>query len=149
MYQRVYSHSVYEQKIRSFLDSGILDSLKRAKARASKFKANWQAVNLNEIVHKFAPNPIVSITGCKVIYTSRDGKIAVVADLAGTYCRIQDLTKVGKQKSLEYLDINGNNAHNYTDKNGKQHGRSTAEYNQVTHFRIMHRDEMETYLPVK
>lgn len=149
MYKRIYSHSVFEQKVKSFLDSGILEKLRKSKLRAEKYKSEWQAVDLNEIVHRFAPDPIIDIRGSKIIYKSQDGTRAVAADLGGIYCRIQDLTKIEKQKKTEYLDIDGNNARNYTDANGKKHGRSRSEYNRVTHFRIMNRREMKTYLPVK
>ena len=42
----------------------------------------------------------------------------------------------------QYVGLNGENMHNYVDSRGKQHGRSKADYNAVTHFRILKREEM-------
>jgi len=112
--------------------------------RAAAFKQNWQSINLNIFVEKFAPNPIISLQNGKIYFTSQDGKMAVIADIGGTYCRLADMSNPVKPF---YLDINGKNPNNYTDSQGKQHGRSKAEKQKVTHFRIQKWHEMTKYLP--
>jgi hypothetical protein len=42
-----------------------------------------------------------------------------------------------------YVDEYGRDVRNYTDKNGKQHGRSKADQKSLTHFRILKKEEME------
>lgn len=53
--------------------------------------------------------------------------------------RLQDLSKSGKRV---YLDINGHDANNKTTCDGRRTGRNQSEYNEVTHFRILKREEM-------
>lgn len=40
------------------------------------------------------------------------------------------------------VDEYGRDVRNYTDNNGKQHGRSKADQKASTHFRILKREEM-------
>lgn len=59
--------------------------------------------------------------------------------MTGGYCRLEDFTKYDKKtKKSFYLDINGNDARNYKDEKGKQHGHGKAKFNEDTHFRILH-----------
>ncbi|WP_227501369.1 MULTISPECIES: hypothetical protein [unclassified Acinetobacter] len=54
-------------------------------------------------------------------------------DPKGGYFRVFDPSLKGKRK---YLDLNGNVPSNKTLPNGKKSGRSQAEYNEETHFKI-------------
>jgi hypothetical protein len=138
-----YHHSVVINKILSFFSSALKKTIESAKWRKSKYGPNWQSVNINDFVAKFTPNPIKTHEGNKMHFTSRDGKYRITADKAGGYCRLEDFTKYNPVKRQHfYLDINGNDARNYTDARGKQHGRSPGDFNAVTHFRIMHKWEM-------
>ena len=67
----------------------------------------------------------------KIIYSNEKGKLQIVYDVNGDYLRIEDLSLKGKRR---YLDINGNNVSNKIE-NGKQKGRSKAEYESITHFK--------------
>jgi hypothetical protein len=57
----------------------------------------------------------------------------VVEDTNGNYYRIFDPSLPGKRR---YLDMDGNIPNNRIDELGRQVGRTQAEYNQVTHFKI-------------
>lgn len=135
--KEMYSDNVAKQKAAAQADKRLAQKITEGKRRASDYKQNWQSVDINEIVAKFAPNATPSFSpdnGNKVYYQTPGSPIRVVADLGGGYCRIEDWSAGGHKPQC--LDINGNNGHNYKDKNGKTHGRSHAEYNQATHFRI-------------
>jgi hypothetical protein len=91
---------------------------------------NWGNSSLQSALNKFAPGVKGTISGQKTIYTNPETGIQVVFDNAGDYFRIQNTNLTGKRS---YLDLNGNVPNNKII-NGKQLGRSQAEYNQVTHF---------------
>ena len=93
------------------------------------------------IIGKFAPNstPYIDANG-KIVFVNEDRTIAVVADAAGGYLRIQDLTSTARNGL--YLTLDGKNGHNITI-NDRTMGRSNAEYERATHFRIMKRSEMK------
>lgn len=57
----------------------------------------------------------------------------------GDYLRIIDMTRTGRRS---YLDINGNDANNYTNTRGKRRGRNQSEYYAATHFRILKTRDM-------
>ncbi len=103
--------------------------------RAEKFGSNWPTASLDDAVEKFAgDSPIVTFTDSgKKIYTNPDTGIQVVEDLNGSYFRIHDPSISGRRS---YLDVDGNIPNNKTLENGTQAGRSQAEYNSVTHFKI-------------
>ena len=46
------------------------------------------------------------------------------------------------EDSRTLLDINGNDARNYINSRGKKQGRNKAQFNAVTHFKILKRKEM-------
>lgn len=136
-YKSGYTDSVQERKQQSASDANLAGKIARGKARAAKHSNNWQEVDIDDVVKKFAPGSTPEHKDGKIIYTNAEGTVAVVADVGGGYLRIQDLTAItGK---LQYLGLDGKSAHNYTDANGKQHGRSRAQYNAATHFRIKKR----------
>lgn len=66
----------------------------------------------------------------KTIYKNNETGIQVVVDNSGNYFRIENINLTGKRR---YLDLNGRIPNNKV-VNGKTSGRSTSEYNQVTHF---------------
>jgi hypothetical protein len=99
-------------------------------ARAAQYSENWGNSSLQSALNKFAPGVKGTIRGQKTIYTDPKTGIQVVFDNAGDYFRIQNTNLTGKRS---YLDLNGNVPNNKII-NGKQLGRSQAEYNQVTHF---------------
>ena len=138
-----YRTNVWAQKQNAFFNSEIARKITKGMERSSKYKNHWQSVNLNEFVERFTPDPIISVNKGKLTFTSKDGKMAIIADLGGTYCKLADITG---PKPL-YLDINGKDPRNYTDSKGKQHGRSKSDRQEITHFRIQKWHEMTKYLP--
>ena len=135
-----YSTGVAAQKALAQLDAELTRKLDRAAERAKRFHANWQAVNLNDFVDKFAPGSTAKIDGSKIYFQTPGSNIRIVCDIRGGYCRLQDTSISNTRRS--YLDINGHNANNKMLPNGRQTGRKQSEYNEVTHFRILKREEM-------
>lgn len=132
-----YSANVAQQKAAAKADKKLALKIHEGQRRAADFKQNWQSVDLNEIVEKFAPGSTPTVApnnGNKVYYQTPGSPIRVVADLGGGYCRIEDWSSGGRKPQC--LDINGNNGHNYKDEHGKTHGRSHADYNRATHYKI-------------
>jgi len=134
-----YSSGVSSQKALAQLDTELRQKLDRAAVRTAKYHSNWQAVNLNNIVDRFAPGSTAALVGSKITFQSPGSNIQVVCDVRGGYCRLKD-TSVQSRRC--YLDINGKVPGNKVLPNGKQTGRSQAEYNAITHFRILKREEM-------
>lgn len=135
--KQMYSKKVAQQKTAAQTDANLAQKILEGQRRAADFKQNWQSVDLNAIVEKFAPGSTPTVSpdnGNKVYYQTPGSPIRVVADLGGGYCRIEDWSSGGRKPQC--LDINGNNGHNYVDEHGKTHGRSHADYNQATHYRI-------------
>ncbi|MBQ5988368.1 MAG: hypothetical protein IJL67_02620 [Oscillospiraceae bacterium] len=134
-----YSSSATAMKKIAKLDSNLAKELDKGIERANKFKQNWKSVNINEVVKKFAPKSTPHQVNGKIVFENADHTIAVVADAAGGYLRIQDLTSHAKRGL--YLTLDGKNGHNVTI-NGKTRGRSNVEYELATHFRIKKKEEL-------
>ncbi len=135
-----FSSGVAGQKALAQLDSELKTKLDRASARAAKYHSNWQAVNINDFVDRFAPGSTAQVSGSKVIFQADGSYLQVICDVAAGSCRLRDTTIT---TSRCYLDINGNPVdNNKILPNGKKTGRSKAEYNALTHFRILKREEM-------
>ncbi|UOO87150.1 VENN motif pre-toxin domain-containing protein [Neisseria arctica] len=102
--------------------------------RAQVYSQNWKEADLDETIRKFVgSNPKIYFTPKgKAIYEGKNG-IQIVQDIAGGYFRILDTKISGKRN---YLDLNGTVPNNKIISTGKQAGRTTAEYNEVTHFKI-------------
>ena len=98
-------------------------------ARAAQYGQNWPKASLKEAVNKFAPGSTGAPQGQKVIYTNPETGVQVVHDPAGNYFRIEN-PSLGHRR---YLDMNGQVPNNKI-VDGRQMGRSQAEYNQATHF---------------
>jgi len=135
-----YSDGVYTRKIEALANQDLMDKIAGGIHRAKIFGKNWESVNLNDVVAKFAPNSEPEFVDGKIYFYNSDKTIAVITDVGGGYLRIQDLSV--NQKRPLYLNLDGTNGHNYKDSNGKIHGRSQDEYNEATHFRIKKREEM-------
>ena len=122
-------------------DNGIKlqDVIDAANYRKAKYKANWESVNINDVIAKFAPNYEVTYSGTKMKFQTPGSKYRVVADIIGGYLRIEDTSSTGRHR---YLDLEGNVPNNFITERGTQQGRSNADYNRVTHFRILKREEM-------
>jgi len=103
-------------------------------ARRAEYGDGWPKGDINRSVDEFAgPNPIVTTTDKgKNIYANPETGVQVVEDINGGYYRVYDPSLSGRRK---YLDLNGNIPNNKI-VDGRQVGRTQAEYNQVTHFRI-------------
>ena len=102
--------------------------------RANLYSQNWQEADLNAAIRKFAgANPSVSFTPKgKAIYQGQNG-IQIIHDIEGNYFRILDTKISGKRP---YLDLNGNIPNNKINADGNRQGRTQAEYNEVTHFKM-------------
>ena len=135
-----YSDGVTERKHRAKSDLRLARRIESGEYRTRVFGKNWEWVDFNEVIARFAPGSKPVFEEGKIIYYNEERTIAVIADVGGGYLRILDMTATGKRR---YLDIDGNNASNYTDERGKQHGRSKADYNAATHFRIKKREMMQ------
>ena len=79
-----------------FFNSELARKITKGMERSSKYKNHWQSVNLNDFVEKFTPDPIISVDRGKLTFTSKDGKMAIIADLGGTYCKLADIFRIQK-----------------------------------------------------
>lgn len=134
-----YSSGVAKQTTLAQLDASLKDKLDRAAGRAARYHSNWQTINLNDFVDKFAPGSVPEISGAKIVFCTPGSDIEIVCDVRGGYCRLKDVSITSRRC---YLDINGDVPGNKTLPNGKQIGRTKDEYNEMTHFRILKREEM-------
>lgn len=69
--------------------------------RVNKYRSNWETVDINEIVEKYAPGSKPYVNGGKIIYHNEDSDYSVVADSFHGYLRIQN------SRTGNYLDIDG------------------------------------------
>ena len=129
-----YSDGVYTRKIAALNDMELNMIIARGIARAQQYKDSWISVNINTVIDRFAPGAAPEYTNGKIVFTSKDGKYAVIADVGGGYLRIQDLSK--KTRNAQYLNLDGTDGHNYVGTDGKIHGKDKSTYNTTTHFRI-------------
>ncbi len=137
--KRDYSENVKRRKEDAALDKSLMDKIRQGYERREQFGANWEPVNINEVVAEIAPNSKPEIQNGKVVFKNAKDSVQVVADVSG-YLRVEKISETSKR---QYLDRHGKDAHNYTDDRGKQHGRSSSGFNRVTHYRIKKREEME------
>lgn len=134
-----YSSGSAGQKALAQLDASLKKKLDNASARAARFHTNWQPVNLNDFVDRFAPGSTAQRSGSKIIFQTDGSNLQVICDVAAGSCRLKDTTIHSRRC---YLDINGNVLGNKILPGGKQIGRPIEEYNAMTHFRILKREEM-------
>ena len=131
-----YSTMVTGSKIAAETNEELNKKIIAGQGRKARYGQNWTSVNINTIVERFTPGATPQVVNGKVIYISTDGKYEVAADIGGGYLRIRD------QHQSYHVDAHGNDVRNYTDDNGKQHGRSHSKQLEITHFRILKREEM-------
>jgi hypothetical protein len=134
-----YSDGVMEQKNNAKVDLELAKKIKGGYARKEKYGVGWAKVNFNELIERLTPGTKGQASMGKIIYVNQESGIAIVADVSG-YVRVEDISR--KTKGSQYLDIYGNDVHNFVDEKGKQHGRSKAEFNRLTHYIIKKREEM-------
>lgn len=134
-----YSDGVQERRHRASEDQLLAKAIEAGEYRVRTYGENWQSVNINEVIARIAPGSTPEYSNGKMYFYNQSRTIAVVADIGGGYLRIQDMRKRGRRR---YLDLFGRDASNYTDAKGRQHGRTQAQYNAATHFRILKRKEM-------
>jgi hypothetical protein len=131
-----YSTMVIGSKIAAETNEELNKKITAGQGRKAKFGINWTSVNINTIVDRFTPGATPELVNGKVVYISSDGRYEIAADIGGGYLRIFD-------HHLGYnVDANGNDVRNYTDDRGKKHGRSHSKQLEITHFRILKREEM-------
>jgi hypothetical protein len=111
------------------------DALRRAKERAKKYSSHWRSGSARETVDKIAgPNPTVTQSGSKTIYTNPQTGKEVIVDRGGKYFRVRDPAIPGRRT---YTAINGNAVSNTMpnpDNPGKLMGKPQGDYNSETHF---------------
>ena len=137
-----YHNSVIMNKIKAIFNGELKNAIIRGMQRKNTFGKNWLCVNINDFVANFTPNPIRENIGNKIKFIGNDKKYCITADKTGGYLRLEDYQYFLKTGKHLYLDINGNDVRNYTDENGKQHGRKKSDFNAITHFKILHREDM-------
>lgn len=135
-----YSSHVSARKQQALTDAVLDRIIKAGHLRKEKYHQNWQSVNLNEIVDKFAPGSTPYDQGGKVVFHKPGGDVAVVVDVGGGYCRLQKMPQTTRH--AQYLDINGHDPNNVRTPNGKQRGRTKEEKQAATHFLVKKREEM-------
>ena len=136
-YKTRYSRGVELAKNEAKIEAELQQKISQGHTRKEVYGENWATVNINDVVDRFTPGAEPFRNGGKMVFVSADGKYGIYADIGGGYLRIYDFA------SRQYVGLNGENMHNYTDSSGKQHGRSKGDFNAVTHFRILKREEMK------
>ncbi|MDO5576288.1 MAG: hypothetical protein Q4F84_04355 [Fibrobacter sp.] len=130
-----YSDGVAVSKRNSEANTKLREKIQGGETRKETYQGNWQRVDINDVVERFAPGSSPVQNKGKIEFWSMDRKYTVVADTGGGYLRIYDNT------TNQYVGLNGEDLHNYTDERGKQHGRSKSDFRAVTHFKIKKRGE--------
>uniref|UniRef100_A0A7C9JDR3 Uncharacterized protein n=1 Tax=Muribaculaceae bacterium Z82 TaxID=2304548 RepID=A0A7C9JDR3_9BACT len=110
----------YYVKTTAAQDEAMARAYAKARARKDRHGHRWETtnVNLNEICDRFAPGDRGEVKGTKYIFAGE--RYSVVADMAAGYARIYDRV-----------------ARKYTLLDG-----SPCDNDDLTHFRILKRDEM-------
>lgn len=125
-------------------DSILAYALARGADRAALYKQNWQEVDINEVIAKFAPGASSKKSGVKVRFVDPQGQYEILADVAGGYLRIQDIAHFPKKKRV-FVDLNGNDVR-YILVNGKLERRDKDTVMRLTHFRIKKRPGMKGWV---
>jgi len=129
-YKTKYSRGVELAKNEARIEAALQRRISLGQTRKEVYGENWKAVNINDVIERFAPGTEPIREGGKMVFVSNDGRYGVYADIGGGYLRVFDFT------IKQYIGLNGESMHNYVDSKGKQHGRSKADFNAVTHFRF-------------
>ena len=88
---------------------------------ATRYKKKWQTINLNTFVEKFAKGSkgVVSKNGRKIYYYNKTNNLRITTDVAGGYCRLENISKRGKD------------ARNYINARGKIQGRTVEQFEKL------------------
>lgn len=132
-----YSSHVADRKQQALTDAALDRIIKAGHDRKERYHQNWQSVNLNDLVEKFARGSIPYDQGGKVVFHNPGGNVAVIVDVGGGYCRLQKIPQTTRH--AQYLDIDGHDPNNIRTPNGKQRGRSKEEKQAATHFLVKKR----------
>ena len=97
--------------------------------RKQLHEQDWEKVDLNEIVEKFAPNSKPYTINGKLVYNN-GGRYSVIADLYSGYLRIRDNQIKGDKK---YISLDGTSYYDFKLKDREK----------KTHFKIKKRKEMK------
>lgn len=130
--KKQYSSKVALQKYVAEKHPDLMATIKAGKRRSELWSNQWDTVDINEIVEKFAPGANAEIKGGKIYFSS--DRYDVVADIGGGYLRIRD-KKIGA-----YVNQNGDDVRNEV-VDGKIRGRSKSEQMRLTHFAIKKEDK--------
>ena len=95
--------------------------------RKQLHEQDWEKVDLNEIVEKFAPNSKPYTINGKLVYNN-GGRYSVIADLYSGYLRIRDNQIKGDKK---YISLDGTSYYDFKLKDREK----------KTHFKIKKRKE--------
>ncbi|WP_219909523.1 hypothetical protein, partial [Bifidobacterium sp. UTCIF-36] len=144
-----YSNAAAEQRAeaaeRLLHGDGILaHALARGKERTTLYKQNWQEVDINEVIARFAPGSEPKKSGVKVHFVDPRGQYEILADVAGGYLRIQDIAHFPKKRRV-FVDLNGNDVRHLL-VNGKLERRDKESVMHLTHFRIKKRPGMKGWM---
>ena len=120
-YKTTYSTNVNKMKKASETNNGLSTHLRNGKARTDKFSSGWDRVNINDVVEKFAPGATMRESNGKIVFSS-GGQFEIVADVAGGYLRIQDVSK-----KFTYVSLSGDYKPNTISK---------SKWKQMTHYLI-------------
>lgn len=115
-----YSDASFDYVTEGIHESDVdMERYRRSKARESAYNENWKQhmVDINDVVHQFAPNSVGQAHGVK--YQFESDRYIIKADMASGYLRIYD--KVLRQ----YVRLDG-----------------TPGSLEETHFKIKKRSEM-------
>lgn len=123
-----YTTTVSKVKKASESNKSLANKLNGGKRRADLHKDSWQSVNINDIVNQFAPRAGSYESGGKIMF-SNEGRYIIVTNVAGGYCRIQDLLSTSRNP---YVTLNGKSYDELPKKDRER----------LTHFRIKKREEM-------
>ena len=87
-YKTAYSQSVKIAKEIAEEEDELQRKISSGVHRKEVFGANWQNVNINEIVERLTPNAKTVRLSGKIYYNGDDGHYAIIADIGGGYLRI-------------------------------------------------------------
>lgn len=127
----------YSELAKQFVQSTeeeIKDYLERARERKFKFWANWEEVDIDEFVDRFAPHgDAPHMEDKKIVVNDEESHTQIVADPIG-YVRVLDTSRGLRKK--DYLDINGVPIKTYEQRKGETDQQFLDRKMIASHFRI-------------
>lgn len=135
-----FSASVTAQNILSNQDEHLRERIDKAHKRKTEHWNNWQPVDINEVINRFAPDAVPETKGVKVNWHSPTTGLTVVSDVSG-YLRIQDMNPGPYKKT--YLDINGKHITDLPVLPGESPEQYKDRQMRISHFQILKREKMK------